>query len=181
MVRQIYLAYGTNIPSSLMANRAKDAKKLGWGFIPDHQLIFGSGGFATIVPRAGAKAPVAIWAVSDRDMKQLDFYESYPRYYDKKLATVELADSSAWGNLNVQEDNSVEVELHPKTVQGTVYYMRGDYKVAYPNSSAVRAAEVGYDEFGMPKEYLTEAITLSDVLCGRELWEVYETWNEAEQ
>lgn len=102
--KQLYIAYGSNINLEQMKYRCPHSKVVGISEIKNYELEFR--GVATIVPQKGARVPVLIWDLDNRDLPTLNRYEGYPRFYR-------------------QEEMSFELE--GKEVEGMVYLMnRGE-------------------------------------------------------
>jgi len=96
--RTIYLAYGSNLNISQMAQRCPEAKPWGATLLHGYQLAFwGRDGnaFATIVSQKDACVPVALWSITAKDEQALDTYEGWPRHYRKEMVRV------PWGKRNV--------------------------------------------------------------------------------
>ena len=74
--KQLYIAYGSNINLEQMAYRCPHSKVVGTSEIKDYELEFR--GVATIVPNKGARVPVLIWELDERDLPTLNKYEGYP-------------------------------------------------------------------------------------------------------
>ena len=82
MCKRYYLAYGSNLNIPQMRHRCPTAKVIGTAEIKDYELLFkGSktGSYLTIEPKKGAKVPVAVWEVKQRDETSLDVYEGATR------------------------------------------------------------------------------------------------------
>ena len=120
-----YLAYGSNLNKAQMAIRCPDAKPVGAGFIPDHELVFRRG-FLTIEPKEGVDVPVGIWKISDRDEMALDRYEGYPRFYFKREMTV---------------------SCNGKALDSMVYIMQDGHPIQRPSESYFVTVGLGYRDF----------------------------------
>lgn len=86
-MKRIYIAYGSNMHLEQMKHRCPDSKLLGVSEIEDYGLEFhgrNGGAVATIVPREDSRVPVVLWEISERDERNLDRYEGFPRLYFKK-------------------------------------------------------------------------------------------------
>lgn len=93
MERKIYLAYGSNLNLSQMANRCPTAKLLGASVLKDYQLLFrGSNGaaVATVEPLKGSSVPVLLWEITPADEAALDRYEGWPFLYRKETFKVKF-------------------------------------------------------------------------------------------
>lgn len=89
-----YIAYGSNMSVSQMAQRCPDATLLGTGKLYCATLEFFT--HAT-VERASSKrnyVPVAVWDISKADESNLDRYEGVPHYYIKERWKVHMDDGT---------------------------------------------------------------------------------------
>jgi len=86
--KQLYIAYGSNINLEQMAYRCPHSKVVGTSEIKDYELEFR--GVATIVPNKGARVPVLIWELDERDLPTLNKYEGYPSFYRQEKMTFEM-------------------------------------------------------------------------------------------
>lgn len=89
-----YIAYGSNMVEEQMAYRCPDARLIGVGYLPGHQLEFYMHATVERSRIKGAAVPVAVWEISARDEQRLDCYEGYPSYYIKEERIVRMADGS---------------------------------------------------------------------------------------
>ena len=89
MKRKFYIAYGSNLNLEQMADRRPTARVVRATVLDDYQLVFR--GVATIVPRPGAKVPVAIWEIDEECEEALDIYEGYPHLYRKIKKSLSMA------------------------------------------------------------------------------------------
>ena len=131
---KLYVAYGSNLNIKQMGWRCPTAKVIGIGKILDYKLTFRH--VATIEPNEKSEVPVAVWEIEPKDEVALDVYEGYPSLYRKEDITVELKD---------------------KKVQAMVYIMN-DGKPAMPSRSYLQVIAEGYDDVGLDKYYLKEAL-----------------------
>jgi gamma-glutamylcyclotransferase len=88
-----YFAYASNLNRKQMAERAPDSKPRFIATLPNFKLTFTArasrqGGVASIAPHRGEKVLGAVYEISDRDLKRLDGYESYPTIYDRRKVNV---------------------------------------------------------------------------------------------
>ena len=94
MSDKLYFAYGSNINLSQMAYRCPDAKVVEPVVLDDYELLFrgngGGCGVATIAPKEGSQVHGLLWTITPRDERALDYYEGYPRLYEKKSVTVKI-------------------------------------------------------------------------------------------
>ena len=89
-----YIAYGSNMSQEQMAFRCPNARLIGTGYLPNHQLEFYLHATVERKREASPGVPVAVWEIDAEDEKRLDRYEGFPRYYIKREATVVMADGS---------------------------------------------------------------------------------------
>ncbi len=88
-----YFAYASNLSRKQMVERAPESKPKFVATLPNFKLTFTAraghqGGVASIAPHRGEKVLGAVYEVSEKDLKQLDSYEDYPRTYDRRKVTV---------------------------------------------------------------------------------------------
>lgn len=88
MEDRLYFAYGSNIDLEQMAYRCPDAFVVASVALENYELLFRDGGLATIRPCEGGKVHGLLWSLSPECERSLDFYEGYPRFYDKRTVTV---------------------------------------------------------------------------------------------
>lgn len=86
--RRLYLAYGSNMNKEQMHKRCPDAKVVGKTYLKDWELTIPF--YANIEPNKGEKTPALIWEISNNDEIELDRYEVYPIFYDKKELIVNI-------------------------------------------------------------------------------------------
>lgn len=142
-MKKYYIAYGSNLNVEQMAYRCPDARPIGTSWLKGWQLLFkGSmtGSYLTIERKANGKVPVVIWEVSERDERNLDRYEGYPRFY-YKLPLV--------------------LRIKGKLKDAFVYIMHEDRKLGVPSDGYVDTCLEGYDVFGFDSKYLYEALKIS--------------------
>ena len=87
MKTRYYIAYGSNLNVEQMQHRCPGAQPVATAMLTGYQLLFkGSktGSYLTIEEKRGSYVPVAIWAVTAMDEKNLDRYEGFPDFYYKK-------------------------------------------------------------------------------------------------
>lgn len=140
MKKKIYLAYGSNMDLEQMEYRCPTGKLLGISEIPDYRLLFkGSktGSYATIEPCVGSKVPILVWEIEEQDEINLDYYEGYPRFYQKQY---------------------LEVTLLEKTVTGMVYIMDPSRNLGMPSLYYYGVLERAYELFGFEKSILKKAL-----------------------
>ena len=145
-MKRFYIAYGSNLNVRQMRMRCPDAVIIGTAFIPDYRLLFKgskSGNYLTIEPHSGSQVPVAVWAVSARDERNLDRYEGFPDFYYKTELELSLAETG-------------------KKLTAFVYIMHEERKLGIPTSAYIRTCVDGYRQFGFDLKYLRKAMDISE-------------------
>ena len=140
-----YLAYGSNLNLTQMADRCPEAKRRGWGRIENYELLYkGSktGSYLTIEPKEGAYVPVGVFSVTPSDEERLDRYEGYPRFYYKKEMKIRIFD---------------EVLQKKRTVYAFIYIMHEDRKLGIPSIFYVQTCLEGYMDFNFDFDLLEKA------------------------
>ncbi len=127
IMKRIYIAYGSNMNLRQMESRCPDSKLLGVSQIEGYALEFhGSGGaVATIVPREDSRVPVVLWEISERDERNLDRYEGFPRLYYKK---------------------DFRVYLGKRKVSAFAYIMSSGYDIGIPSEYYYNVILEGYTD-----------------------------------
>ena len=138
-----YLAYGSNLNRAQMRHRCPDAYPVGTCLLKNHKLVFRRG-FLTIEPEQGASVPVAVWAISRDDEKNLDRYEGYPRFYYKK--EFPLVFSGREGD-----------QVREIIVDGMAYIMTDGFPIQAPSDTYMRTCMEGYLNFGINPDFLLDA------------------------
>ena len=140
----LYVAYGSNIPSSQMLHRCKGAKFIGKGILKNYELNFKY--HADIDAKKGSNVEVVVWDINDTDELVLDMYEGFPIYYIKHYVEVVLDN----GNI----------------IKGKVYEMSNENKKQnsnlIPDMNYLSTILSGYAEFNLNTSCLSNA--LKDVL-----------------
>ena len=145
MTKKYYIAYGSNLNISQMKTRCPDAKIVGKTKLEGWRLLFrGSktGSYLTIEPKKGYSVPIAVWAVSERDEKNLDRYEGYPSFYYKKSMKVAVKGIKS-GKL--------------RNLDAFVYIMHEDRPIGIPSGVYMRTCLEGYLDFDFDMEILMNA------------------------
>lgn len=135
-----YFAYGMNVDPEGMARRCPDAKLLGVAVLKDHRLVF-RGGFATVEPALGNNVKGVLWKITEKDLRTLDIFESYPDFYERKKVDV------------IATDVVSDV---------IVYYMKRVYHLGYPNPNTEEAMLKGYVRFGIDVEQIDRAVKFAE-------------------
>ena len=147
--KRMYLAYGSNLNIAQMQARCPDAGIVGTSELKDWRLLYkGSRGgyYLTIERAAGYTVPVAVWAVSMQDERNLDCYEGYPSFYYKKEFSVKVR------RITAEETDQVKA---------FAYIMYEEYKTGCPAGSYVQCCREGYRDFGFDPAFLEEAYEFS--------------------
>ena len=118
-MKNVYLAYGSNLNLEQMAYRCPDATVIGTTMLPDYRLVFRGGrhsGVATIEMKQGAKVPVLLWQITEKCEKALDRYEGYPHLYRKEQLIVDLDGQEVRAMAYVMNEGP------PPAMPGAYYY-----------------------------------------------------------
>lgn len=138
--KRLYIAYGSNLNLPQMEKRCPTAKVVGKSEIKDYELLFRGarrGGVATVEPQEGSSVPVLLWEIQPQDEQALDYYEGYPRLYEKEL---------------------MQVELGGKSVEAMVYVMTPGHVPGLPSSYYLDVIAQGYHTAGFDPNVLTRAV-----------------------
>lgn len=141
----IYLAYGSNLNRTQMADRCPTAKLIGATVLKDYQLLFrgGNGGaVATVEPLKGASVPVLLWEITPADEAALDRYEGWPFLYRKE---------------------TVKVKLGRKNIEAMVYIMNEGRPCSSPSCYYYSVILEGYNDAGFDVGILKQAVRNSTV------------------
>lgn len=144
-----YLAYGSNLNIAQMQHRCPDAHIVGTAELPGWRLMFKgsrSGNYLTIERAEGYTVPVAVWAVSERDERNLDRYEGFPTFYYKKELSVTMRELDSGKT---------------RPVNAFVYIMHEERKLGCPAQEYVESCSEGYQAFGFDRAHLDEAYEFS--------------------
>lgn len=134
MKKRYYIAYGSNMNQTQMAQRCPTAKLLGAAVLKGYRLRFN--GVATIEPMNGRTVPVILWELKEQDEKNLDRYEGYPNFYRKQ---------------------DMQVEYDGKKITAMVYIMNGNRPEEEPSKYYYNVIAQGYREAGFHDRPLIEA------------------------
>lgn len=136
-----YLAYGSNLSKTQMARRCPDAKIAGKAMLKDYRLVFRT--HATVEKHKGAKTPVLVWDISEKDEKRLDRYEGFPNYYIKQEMEVRMTSLDG---------------RKPKKIKAMIYIMVKGPEKAAPTWDYYNTIAEGYSDFNFDISYLLEAV-----------------------
>ena len=134
-----YIAYGSNMNIRQMARRCPTAKVVGTAELENWQLTFKN--YATIIPSDGVKTAVVVWEIDANCEESLDRYEGFPKFYGKEMLNVNCND---------------------EVLDCMVYIMNGN-KPCMPNEIYYNAIADGYDDFGIDKCLLINAIQHTEI------------------
>lgn len=139
MNKKLYLAYGSNLNLSQMAERCPTAKAVGAVALKDYRLLFrgGPGAVATIEPSNGSNVPALLWEIEPSDEAALDRYEGFPFLYRKE---------------------TVRVRLGSKAADAMVYIMNGGRPLSVPGSRYYNTILEGYASAGFDPAILQKAV-----------------------
>ncbi|MBP2028854.1 hypothetical protein J2Z35_002692 [Acetoanaerobium pronyense] len=153
-MKRLYGAYGSNLNLKQMKVRCPNGKVYGKGVIKNYRLLFKGlplNSYATIEPENGQEVPVLIWELEEEDEEALDFYEGYPRFYEKEL---------------------IEVHLQTKEVIKVMVYIMTDndedrININTPSLRYLNSIKDGYLTSGFDLSYLDEAVSFSKLKGGK--------------
>ncbi len=144
-MKQLYLAYGSNLNIEQMAFRCPTAKVVGSTNLENYKLLFkgrhGSA-VATVEPCENSKVPVLIWEITESDEKALDRYEGYPTLYRKE---------------------NVKVKLNRKATEVMVYVMNDLYTENLPSRYYYDVILQGYKSANFDEKVLKNALLKEQV------------------
>jgi len=141
MTKRLYIAYGSNLNITQMANRCPTAKVVGASAMKDWRLLFRgprAGAVATVEPFKGGSVPVLVWELTPADEDALDRYEGFPFLYRKE---------------------TVRVRLNGKYVKAMVYVMNEGKPLGQPSCYYYSTILDGYRDAGFDLDILRRATT----------------------
>lgn len=131
----LYLAYGSNLNLTQMAERCPGAKAVGKGELPGWRLAFRGaqrGYYLTLLPEPEGKVPVGVWEVTPEDVRRLDEYEGYPEFYYKTELEVEYSSGG-----------------EERRERALIYIMREGYGPGAPPEAYYQGCVEGFRSFGL--------------------------------
>jgi len=147
--KRLNVAYGSNLNLSQMAMRCPTAKVYGKGILKGYRLLFKGqmkNAYCTIEKKRGGKVPVVVWELEPEDEKALDFYEGYPRFYEKEDVKITLEDG--------------------RPIIAMVYIMTDKIldriNLNLPSRSYLETVKEGYKAAGFDEVFIEKALTISD-------------------
>jgi gamma-glutamylcyclotransferase (GGCT)/AIG2-like uncharacterized protein YtfP len=138
---KLYVAYGSNMNLEQMALRCPDSKVVASALMYGYELQFKY--YATIEPNPDSKVPILLWKLSERDEKQLDRYEGFPKYYRKETKPF---------------------TFRGETVEGMMYIMNGNKPLQAPSEQYYNTILQGYKAAGLDTSYLETALAQAQEL-----------------
>lgn len=144
IMKILYAAYGSNMNLEQMALRCPTAKIYGKGIIEGYKLIFKGlpgNSYATIEAFPEGKVPALIWDLQEKDEEALDYYEGYPRFYEKDTLKVRL-----------ENNEVIEVMVYIMTDN-----IQGRDEINYPSYRYFSSIKQGYSSCGFDTDILEEA------------------------
>lgn len=86
----LYFAYGSNMSRAGMQQLCPKATALGPAQLADHRFLVMSGGYASVLPRAGDVVHGVLWRIAAGDLDALDHYEDVAGgLYDRWMLPVQ--------------------------------------------------------------------------------------------
>jgi len=147
--KRLNIAYGSNLNLKQMAMRCPTAKVYGKGTLKGYRLLFKGqvdNAYCTVEKKKGGKVPVIVWELQPEDERALDYYEGYPRFYEKKDVKVTLEDG--------------------KTITAMVYIMTDKVldriHLNLPSKTYLDIVIEGYEDAGFDLKFIDEALEISD-------------------
>ena len=150
-MNKYYLAYGSNLNLEQMSRRCPTARVVGKAQLENYRLAFkgqGHSGFLTIEEVPGSIVPVGVFEITEFDEYNLDAYEGYPSFYDKKY---------------------VELEINNQKHQALTYVMNPKFGYAFPSMDYLHTCSVGYNDFNFDRKVLSDALETTITNQGKRL------------
>jgi len=136
---KFYFAYGSNMNLEQMKRRCPDSKLLGVAILKGYKFVYDGyshtrkGAVANIVESSDEIVNGALYKISDSDEENLDGYEGYPTYYQKKMVKV--------------------VDLQGNEYEAMVYY-REPKDPGLPSEEYESILVNSAYKLGLPEEYI---------------------------
>ena len=147
--KRLNVAYGSNLNLSQMGMRCPTAKVYSKGILKGYKLLFKGqmhNAYCTIEKKHGGRVPVVVWEIEPEDEKALDFYEGYPRFYEKEDVKVTLEDGT--------------------TIMAMVYIMTDKIvdriHLNLPSRSYLDTVRKGYKAAGFDDVFIEDALAISE-------------------
>ena len=129
-----YLAYGSNLHLTQMAQRCRDAKGIAPIHLPNFRLVFR--GVADIEPHKGSVVHGAVYEISEADERALDRYEGYPTMYRKEYISAKLRGE-------------------PVVI---MYYTMNNDRISPPSNGYYNTIDTGFENWKLDKQHLIAAL-----------------------
>jgi len=142
---KLYIAYGSNLNLSQMADRCPSARVYAKGVLNNRALVYrGSpmNSHATIIKKQGSITPILIWEIQPNDENRLDIYEGYPRYYHKE---------------------NIMVDIDGKRKKAMVYIMNEHQVPGRPSDQYIYTIWQGYRDNSMDTKYFFDSLTYNNL------------------
>ncbi|SNX53648.1 gamma-glutamylcyclotransferase family protein [Thermoanaerobacterium sp. RBIITD] len=139
-MKNLYLAYGSNMNLKQMSKRCPTAKLMGPAILRNWKLVFkgkDKGAFATIEPAENSEVPAVLWEIGPFDEDALDKYEDYPHLYRKEI---------------------VEAIYEGKPIRAMVYIMNPGNDIGRPSKRYYNIIKQGYEDVGFDTELLEQML-----------------------
>lgn len=130
-----YFSYGMNTNKTEMAWRCPDAVSLGPVILPNYRFRFAY--HADILENLGHDIIGVLWEITPNCLANLDLFEGYPRYYDRR---------------------QVKVIYQGQLVPAITYYMQPGIKDELPSEGYFNSLVEGYREHGISLHQLNDAV-----------------------
>ena len=158
MENTLYFAYGSNINLDQMSYRCPDAQVVGPVELEGYELLFRRGGFATIAPKEGETVIGLLWSITPECERSLDRYEGYPRFYDKRMVTVQDSQGRSLSVMAYIMDERFREPMLPTTT-----YYNGIQEGYRQNGLPVDALEKAWDH--VVREVHQETERINNTAC----------------
>lgn len=130
---KLYVAYGANLNKRSMKSRCPLAIPRGTLELKGYKLIFNN--VANIIKSKDDSVPVVVWSIEKQCEESLDKFEGFPSLYRKE-----------------------EIDLAPYGLNIGFAYIMNYQGYRLPSKSYLDAIREGYDDFGLDKEKLANAV-----------------------
>lgn len=131
----LYFAYGSNLNKEQMKRRCPDSKPLTRATLKGYRLVFNR--YLDIIESPDSEVVGALYEISEEDLRNLDRYEGFPKYYDRI-------------------DVDVEDERGNRYIAFAYEMVRKGKEE--PSHEYVEIVKKGYEDWGIPKGYLLTAL-----------------------
>ena len=153
MKKKYYIAYGSNLNVRQMRLRCPHATICGTAKLDGWELLFkGSktGSYLTIEQSEKSTVPVVIWEVTEDDEKELDRYEGFPNFYNKREIKVKYKGIRTGKR---------------RTVNAFAYIMHEERQIGIPSDFYMETCLEGYSTFYFDHNILFAAYNKSLEEC----------------